>query len=174
MVKKYYAPYAWLFVMVSALCLSLLSACRPNPRMQGNGEGYLQGEWQQKTDAVNEKLLTYTLYHFKFSCDSVFVTQQTFSKVNYGTDTCMNAGHWTEYAKARYEQRNDTLHIKGFFTDARYHIKSEGSCFRYGVYEEMFKVNTRADSALTITSTANTLPIHLQLIKRTNCTPKPL
>jgi hypothetical protein len=111
-----------------------LSSCSSNPAFQGKGEAYVQGEWQQKAEAVDQQLLTYTLYRFKFSCDSFFVAMQTTSKVNYGADTCMNSGHWNEYAKGKYAQHTDTLVMKGFFCNADYSLKDVGGCFRSGVY----------------------------------------
>ena len=155
-------------------CLLFLSSCSSNPDFQGKGEGYVQGEWQQKAESVDKQLLTSTLYHFKINCDSFFVAMQTTSKVNYGADTCMNSGHWTEYAKGKYEQHQDTLVMKGFFCNADYSLKNMGGCFRAGVYEEYFKTAKPADTLLRLTSTSSVIPINLHLVKRTTCVPKPL
>src|ERR1700679_3466919 len=111
-------PFAFL---LSAFCL--LTACSLNPNMQGQGENYLQGEWQQDPTPVQKQLVTYSLYHFTFTCDSVYIKQQTFSKVNYGSDTCMNNGHWTEYIRGTYTQRHDTLYLKGVFCNADHSLK---------------------------------------------------
>jgi hypothetical protein len=162
------------FLLVLGSCFLFLSSCSSNPAFQGKGEAYVQGEWQQKAEAVDQQLLTYTLYHFRFSCDSFFVAMQTNSKVNYGADTCMNSGHWAEYAKGKYTQHTDTLVMKGFFCNANYSLKDVGGCFRSGVYEEYFKTAKIGDTLLRLTSTSSVLPINLHLIKRTNCVPKPL
>jgi hypothetical protein len=151
-----------------------LAACSSNPNLQTRGADYIQGEWQQEQNSVNSKLINYTLYHFKFSCDSFYVSMQTHSKVNYGPDTCMNSGRWTEYAKGKYQQHQDTLALKGFFCNADYTLKNEGGCFRSGVYEDYFKTLKQADTLVKLTSTSSVLPINLHLIKSTNCVPKPL
>jgi hypothetical protein len=151
-----------------------LSSCSPNANVQSPGVAFLQGEWQQRPEAVHRQLVNYTLYQFKFSCDSFFVTMQSFSKINYGADTCMNKGRWTEYAKGHYDQRKDTLHLRGFFCNADYSLKNPGGCFRSGVYEDYFKTVKVSDSTVKITSTGSILPSNLHLIKRTACVPKPL
>jgi len=142
--------------------------------MQTQGEGYLQGEWQQDSIAKQKQLVTYSLYHLKFSCDSFFVSISSFSKVNTGPDSCMNSGHWTEYSKGTYGQKNDTLHLKGQFCNADMSIKDDKGCFRSGDYEELFKVIKKTDSLVQLVSTTNTIPINARLIKKTSCTPKPL
>jgi len=156
------------------LALTLLTACSLNPNMQGRGETYLQGEWQQESTPVQKQLVTYSLYHFTFTCDSVYIKQQTFSKVNYGADTCMNSGHWTEYIRGTYSQQNDTLHLKGVFCNADYSLKVEKGCFRTGDYEEYFKVNKKTDSLLQFSGTSSVMPISLRLIKKLTCSIKPL
>ena len=156
------------------LAFCLLTACSLNPNTQGNGETYLQAEWQQDATAVQKQLMTYSLYHFTFSCDSFFVKQQTFSKVNYGSDTCMNKGQWTEYFRGTYVQKNDSLHLKGVFCNADYSLKLEGGCFRMGIYDEYFKIDKKADSLVQLSGTSSIIPVSLRLIKRLNCHVKPL
>ncbi len=162
------------FVGLGCFFLLLLASCSSNPPVQTAGENYLQGEWQQDSVAGQHQLLTYSLYRFKFTCDSFYVQQQTYSKVNYGADTCMNRGHWTEYMKGNYEQRNDTLRLNGFFCDARNKLKNEGGCFRSGVYEDHFKVSHPRDSLLQLVSTNDIVPLHLRLIKKLSCHPQHL
>jgi hypothetical protein len=161
-------------LLVLGSCILFLSACSPNPSVQGKGVASLQGEWQQQPEAIHRQLVNYTLYNYKFSCDSFYVTMQSHSKVNYGADTCMNSGHWTEYAKGKYQQRQDTLVMKGFFCNANYSLKDVGGCFRSGVYEDFVKMAVKSDSVVQLTSTASVLPVNLHLIKRTTCVPKPL
>ncbi len=165
--------YPLLFLVLGSWYLSF-TACSPNANIQGMGEGLLQGEWKQKANAADQQLVNYTLYNFKFTCDSFYVQMNTFSKVNYGADTCMNKGHWTEYAKGLYNMRNDTLHLKGFYTNADQSLKNLGGCFRAGVYEEYFKTRNEADTLLQLTNTSGVLPLNLQLTKRLTCVPKPL
>lgn len=153
--------------------LSVVSACSFNPNLQGTGQAYIQGEWQQDSVIKQEQLLNYSLYNFKFSCDSFFVKMQTHSKVNTGVDSCMNRGNWTEYIKGSYSQSNDTLRLKGLFCNADYSLKNDG-CFRIGVYEEYFKVIKKTDSLIQFSSTSNVIPINLHLTKKIICNPKPL
>jgi hypothetical protein len=142
--------------------------------MQTPGESYLQGEWQQDSIPKQKQLVTYSLYHLKFNCDSFFVSINSFSKVNAGADSCMSSGHWTEYCKGTYDQKNDTLHLKGQFCNADLTLKDDKGCFRSGDYEEFFKVSKKTDSLVQFASTTNIIPINARLIKRISCTPKPL
>ena len=142
--------------------------------MQTRGQLYLQGQWQQQPDSVNKQLISYTLYNFKFSCDSFYVVMKSFTKVNNGPDNCMSSGRYTEYAKGKYEQHQDTVVMKGFFCNADYSLKDVGGCFRSGVYEDYFKTKVQSDSVIKMTSTSSILPLNLHLVKRLNCVPKPL
>jgi hypothetical protein len=162
---------AYSFLLIA---LFIFTSCRFNPKVQGKGEFYLQGEWQQDSIPAQKKLLNYSLYRFKFTCDSFYVQISSFSKVNYGADTCMNAGHWKEYAKGFYEQKSDTLHLKGFFSNADFSLKNEGGCFRSGVYDEAFKTTKKTDSIIQFINTTGVIPFNARLIKRTTCNPKPL
>jgi hypothetical protein len=154
--------------------LSAFSSCTRNPDMQEPGDSKLQGEWKQDSVPAQKSLVTYSLYDIKFSCDSFLLKISTVSKVNYGADTCMSKGHWDEYVRGTYSQRQDTLHIKGQFCNADGSYKNEQGCFRFGDYEEYFKVHQQGDSAIRFVSTSNVIPINVHLIKRTSCIPKPL
>jgi hypothetical protein len=151
-----------------------LSSCWMNPDTQKPGVKELQGEWQQLSNPVQQQLITYSLYHFRFSCDSFFVSIKTFSKVNYGADSCMKNGQWTEYTRGVYAQRNDTLFLKGQFCNPDYTIKETPGCFRMGVYEEVFKTHKVKDSLLQLSSTSAIVPLNVQLVKRAACHIKPL
>ena len=161
-------------VAFSFLLLALSMSCTPNANLQGKGEVYLQGEWRQDPLPMEKQLLEYSIYHFRFSCDSFFVQINSFSKVNNGADTCMNSGHWSEYVRGSYQQRSDTLHLRGQFCNADYSLKQEGGCFRSGIYEEFFKVSKKTDSLVQFSSTSSVIPINAHLIKHTTCNPKPL
>lgn len=165
-------PFAF---QLSALCF-LLSAfsCGFNPDKQTVGQAWVQGEWRQDSVPAQKQLISYSLYDLKFSCDSFFVKIQSYSKVNTGTDSCTSSGRWTEYWKGTYVQRHDTLRMKGEFCNADKSIKDEGTCLRFGTYEEYFKVTKKTDSLVQFTSTSNVIPITARLIKRTSCIPKPL
>jgi len=155
------------------LALTLIG-CSLNPGLQGKGEAYLQGEWKQDSVAMQKQLLSYSLYELKFSCDSVYGTIRSFSKVNSGYDTCMNAGHWAEYFRGTYEQKNDTLRIKGNFCNADFSLKGPEGCFRSGVYQDVFKVNRTNDSLVQLSSISNVIPLNLRLTHKIVCNPKPL
>ena len=151
-----------------------LSSCSFNPPVQGKGEAYLQGEWEQDSLAGEKQLVTYSAQYFKFDCDSFYITINTVSQINYGADTCMNTGRWTEYIKGPYQQQNDTLHLKGFFCNADKSLKEQNTCFRTGVYEEFFNVKKQSDSLLQLSGASSVTTINVRLIKRTTCRPKPL
>jgi len=152
----------------------LVASCHRNPNMQTPGEGYLQGEWQQDSIPGQNKLVSYSLYHLRFSCDSFFVAIKSFSKVNTGADSCMKTGHWTEYARGTYDQRNDTVHMKGQFCNADMTLKDDKGCFRSGDYEEFYKVKKQTDSLVQFAPTSTTIAINAHLIKHTSCQLKPL
>jgi hypothetical protein len=165
------------FTLLMAFCSlfsALSSSCHFNPNMQTPGEGYLQGEWQQDSIPNQKQLITYSLYHLKFTCDSFFVAINSFSKVNTGADTCMSSGRWTEYCRGTYEQKHDTLHLKGQFCNADMTIKDDKGCFRSGDYEEVFKVSEKKGSLVQFASTSNVIPINAHLIKKISCHLKPL
>jgi hypothetical protein len=151
-----------------------LASCSFNPNLQGKGEVYLQGEWRQDSSALQQKLVTFSRYSVRFDCDSFFVKIDNSSKVNYGGDTCMSKGHWAEYIRGGYRQRNDTLFLKGQFCNADYTLKTDMNCFRTGPYEEVFKISKKTDSLVQLSGTSSVIPVNLHLIKKTTCTQKPL
>lgn len=150
------------------------ASCWFNPNMQGRGEVYLQGEWRQDSVPMENKLLEYSLYDIRFSCDSFYMRINTFSKVNNGADSCGASGHWTEYVRGNYQQQDDTVRLKGQFCNPDYSIKQEGGCFRAGPYEESFTVAKRSDSLIRFLPSESVIPVEVHLIKHTTCTPKPL
>lgn len=155
--------------LLSAFC----SGCSFNPDLQGKGQAYLQGEWQQDTSAIQQKLITFSHYHIRFECDSFFLQLNNYSRVNYGTDSCRHNGKWAEYVKGHYAQKNDTLFLKGFYCNANFTLKNEG-CFNIGVYQEFFKISKQTDSLVQLQGAASVIPINLKLVKRTICHQKPL
>lgn len=162
-----------LILLTATSCL-LLSSCSHNANYQGKGEAAFQGEWKQDTTSAQKLLVSYSLYDFRFSCDSFYIRINTFSKA-HSADSCEKSGHWTEYAKGNYEMHHDTLRLKGFFCLPNWKIKYEdGGCFRYGVYEEGFKISKKTDSVYQLLSTASVNPFNIRLTKRITCTPQPL
>lgn len=166
------------FILLKAFCFLLsafcLSSCSLNPDMQKRGQASLQGEWLQDSSAIQQKLVTSSTYRIRFDCDSFFVQINNVSKVNYGADTCMRSGRWSEYIKGNYAQKNDTLYLKGLFCNPDFSYKENTDCFRTGPYKEFFKIVNKKDSVIQLSGTSSVIPIQLHLIKRTSCTPKPL
>lgn len=169
--KQPFAFYLLPFILISAFSFS---SCRFNPNLQGKGAVYLQGEWQQDSSLVEKELVTSSQYHVKFDCDSVFIQINYHSKVNYGSDTCRNTGHWAEYIKGAYSQKNDTLFLKGQYCNANFTLKTNTDCFRTGPYQEFFIVSKKADSLIQLSGTSLVIPVNLKLVKKTSCTQKPL
>lgn len=163
-----------LLILSPFIVLLMALGCTMNPPVQGKGQAYLQGEWQQDSIPGEQKLLNYSLSKFKFTCDSFYITINTISRVNSGADSCMNKGRWAEYIKGRYQQTGDTLHLRGVFVNADGSLKDNKTCFRFGPYETYYKVETRNDSLLTFSSSTTVLPIQARLVKRITCTPKAL
>src|ERR1700748_2033719 len=81
--KKPFALYLLAFTFFLAFSLA---ACHRNPDTQTPGQGYLQGEWQQDSVTKQSQLVNYSLYRLKFTCDSFFMTINSYSKVNTGAD----------------------------------------------------------------------------------------
>ncbi len=154
--------------------LSFFSSCAFNPDLQGRGEKYLQGEWQQDSSALEQQLVVAPHYYVKFDCDSFFIKISYRSKVNYGSDTCRNSGHWAEYIKGAYSQKNDTLFLKGQYCNANFTLKTNTDCFRTGPYQELFKVSHANGPLVNLSGTSMVIPVNLKLMKRTSCVQKPL
>jgi len=168
------SPFTFIKVFLLCAFCFLLTNCHMNPNMQTPGQLWLQGEWQQDSVPAQKQLISYSLYHIKFDCDSFFVTIKTFSKVNYDTDSCMSKGHWTEYAAGHYEQSHDTLYLKGDYRKPDFTLKTDAGCLHSGVYKEIFKINKKTDSLVQLSSTSDVIPLTVRLVKRTTCTIKPL
>lgn len=148
-------------------------SCKRKQAVQEPGTEFLQGEWQQDSVRMQSRLLSYSLYHFRFRCDSVYITTNNFSKVNYGADSCMNKSNWKEYVRGKYELHHDTLRVRGLYCHPDFSLKNEG-CFHIGVYEDLFKLQKQSDSSFHVISFSSTIPFNLRLIKKTICTPQPL
>jgi len=76
--------------------------------------------------------------------------------------------------KGTYLQKNDTLHVKGLFCNPDMSIKDDKGCFRYGDYEEFFKVSKKTRALIQLANTTNVIPINARLIKKNTCHPKPI
>ncbi len=158
-------------------CLMLwsttLSSCKFNPNLQGKGSEDLQGLWEEESVAYQNERLQYSKHQFKFDCDSVYVTINTFAKYNTYPDSCFNNGRWTEYAKGVYQTINDTLLITATFTKANFKQKISG-CYRIGQYLPAFIIRKNSGDTLHLEGLQDHLPLNLILKEKSVCVPKPL
>lgn len=162
-----------IYFLLSTFLLFTLVACKPLPNVQGNGEVFFQGVWNQDTVENAQQLLSYTKHKFKITCDSFYVDLTTFSKVNYYEDSCFNKGIWHEYAKGTYTVKGDTLMLNGTFTKANYKQKVSG-CYRNGRYLVNFKINKKAKNLLEFEDLSNHRVCILALKQQITCVPKEL
>ncbi|GAA4783428.1 hypothetical protein GCM10023231_08840 [Olivibacter ginsenosidimutans] len=153
------------------MCLFFFAGCKFNPNIQGEGEPYLQGVWVQDSVPNQEQLLTYSLYRFKFTCDSVYITLKTFSKVKTVVDSCFGNGQWDEYAKGVYLVRNDSLLIESTFTHPNWRQKLTG-CHRIGQFLPRFKVLKHTEDSLYLESQYYQTPVNVKKIEAITCVPK--
>ncbi len=159
--------------LLFTFCFLLAASCTRLPNIQGKGEAFLQGVWNQDSLGSQDQLQAYTQHHFKFTCDSFYVDFVTHAKVNYYEADCFNKGVWEEHAKGTYQVRNDTLILVGDFTKANYKQKVSG-CYRNGRYLNNFKVTSRGAEQLELENLSNATEIKLNLKEKINCVQKPL
>lgn len=158
--------------VVAALIL-MVSACQRLPDVQGKGEVFLQGIWNQDSVPYSSTLLSYTEHKIKFTCDSFYVDLVTHSKVNYYEDTCFNKGVWQEYAKGIYVVRNDSLFLEGTYTKSNYKQKMTG-CYNIGQYRKSFTITSAKPNQLIMQSVNDQREIVLALKEKIVCVPKEL
>lgn len=162
-----------LYFLLFTFNFLLVFSCSRLPNVQGKGETFLQGIWDQDSIANKEKLQSYTQHQFKFTCDSFYVDFTTHSKVNYYEADCFNNGVWKEHAKGVYQVRNDTLILVGDFTKENYKQKISG-CYRNGRYMSNFKVKSWNAEQLELENLSDQTAIKLKLKEKITCVPKAL
>lgn len=160
-----------LFFFLLLVCV--FTACRRLPNVQGKGEAFLQGVWNQDSIANADKLLNYTQHKFKFTCDSFYVDLTTHSKVNYYADSCFNNGVWKEHAKGVYLVRGDSLFLEGDYTKANYKQKVSG-CYQTGRFIKSFYIKSTKPDAIQLESVSDQRDCNLVLKERIICKPKEL
>lgn len=165
------AKYACLILLV--FCIVAFGSCKFNPNLQGKGTESLQGIWEEDSVAYQNERLQYSRHQFKFTCDSVYVTIQTFAKVNMYPDSCFNKGKWTEYAKGTYQTKDDTLLLTATFTKSNFKQKISG-CYRIGQYLPAFVIRKNTADSLYLESLQLHQQLKLSLKERTECVQKPL
>lgn len=141
--------------------------------MQGEGSNELQGIWEEGSVAYQNERLQFSKHQFRFSCDSVYVTIQTFAKVNNYPDSCFNNGSWTEYAKGVYDIKKDTLLITATFTKSNFKQKISG-CYRIGQYLPAFVIKKSRSDTLQMEGLLDHLTLNFTLKEKTICIQKPL
>lgn len=160
-------------LLIFCFFCAMLSFCRINPNLQGSGENYLQGVWNEDSILYQSALLQYTSHKFKFTCDSFYVTFHTTAKTNIFPDSCYNNGSWLEFAKGIYAVKSDTVYLSGTFTKPNFKQKISG-CYRIGQYTETFVVNKKSLGFLELKSLKQHLPVTLKLKEKITCIPQPI
>jgi hypothetical protein len=153
--------------------LLFCASCVRMPNIQGKGEVFMQGVWNEDSVAHAKNLKSYTQHRFKFTCDSFYVDLTTYSKINLYEPSCYNKGVWKEYAKGIYAVRNDTLVLGGTFTHENYKQKISG-CYRNGRYETKFVIKNSTDSNLLLESLSDQRETNLILKEKITCVQKEL
>ncbi len=151
----------------------LLASCSRRPNVQGSGEIFLQGIWNEDQVADSNQLLNYTQHRFKFTCDSFYVDLTTHSKANYYSDSCFNHGVWKEYAKGIYRVKKDSLFLEGTYTKSNYKQKVSG-CYQIGTFLQTFIVKSSKADSLLLESITDQRQSTLVLKQKINCIPKAL
>lgn len=159
--------------LIILFCLTAFLSCERRPDIQGNGQPFLQGIWNQDSIPNSAELLTYTKHQLKFTCDSFYVDLTTHSKVNYYEDPCFNNGVWKEYAKGVYEVRKDSLFLEGTYTKSNYKQKVSG-CYTIGIYRKSFIIKSSDASHLYLLGLSDQRDVNLVLKQHIRCVPQPL
>ncbi|RNL49689.1 fumarate hydratase [Pedobacter jejuensis] len=171
-ITKRYSRLRFLYIILFTFSIFQL-ACSPRPNIQGKGEAFMQGVWNEDSVAFSNKLNNYTQHHFKITCDSIYIDLETHSKVNFYEDSCYNNGVWKEYAKGVYAVKGDTLFVGATFTHANYKQKISG-CYRIGRYDKNFLIKSKTSDTLLLESLSDRREIKLSLKEKVTCVQKEL
>ncbi|WP_442589800.1 fumarate hydratase [Pedobacter sp. AW31-3R] len=159
--------------LIILFCLVAFLGCERRPNVQGNGEVFLQGIWNQDSIANAATLMNYTQHKLKFTCDSFYVDLTTHSKVNYYEDPCYNNGVWKEYAKGVYEVRKDSLFLIGTYTKSNYKQKVSG-CYTIGIYRKSFMIKSTDSTHIALQNLSDQREVNLVLKQQLTCVPQEL
>ncbi len=101
----------------------------------------LQGIWVESLspEKQNPQNLYHTEYKFQFTCDSVFITINTQSRVNYEDEHCFNQGAWKEFLKGGYKVIGDSLEIEGVYCKPNFKMKTVG-CYHSGNFHDVYRI----------------------------------
>ena len=139
--------------------------------MQTEGTDYLQGVWVQDSIAHQDQMIDYSLHEFRFVCDSMYTTMHVNSKIQRIPDSCYQDGHWTEYARAVYVVRGDSLIAEGIYTKPNGKYKASG-CYRTGTYLPRFRIAQHSADSLVLESRYDQRPLVLRKVQGISCVPK--
>lgn len=151
--------------------LFIWSSCVRHSEMQSEGADFLQGVWVQDSIPYQSQMMDYTLHQFKFTCDSVYATMHVHAKIQRIPDSCYKEGSWSEYAKAVYVMRGDSLIGEGIYTKENGKYKTAG-CYRTGTYLPRYRVAHHSADSLILESRFDQRPIVLRKVQDIRCTPK--
>lgn len=147
----------------------IVSSCALNPPAKHYGEDFLQGLWVEESVPLQDKLVSYERYHFKFTCDSFYLNIKSYSKVNLNGGTCYNKNEWQEYVKGTYKMNQDTLHLQGAFVSSTYRFKPQGDCYRFGNFKEDYILKRLSADSIVLNSTITSLPHTITLKEKLSC-----
>jgi len=148
--------------------LFLFAGCQRHTDMQGEGADYLQGVWMQDSIPGQDQMLNYTLYELKFTCDSVYAKMRVHNKIQSIPDSCYNNGEWTEYAKAVYSVRADSMIVEGVYTKENGKQKISG-CHKQGPYVPRFLIKSKSKDSLVLENKFDSRPIVLRKTADITC-----
>jgi len=159
------------YLLVTVGMLLILGGCQARSDMQGEGADYLQGIWKQDSIPNQGQMLSYTLHELKFTCDSIYAKMDVHAKIQRIPDSCYNGGEWSEYAKAVYVVRGDSIIVEGIYTKANGKQKISG-CYKQGQYLPRFRIAQKSKDSLVLESRYDQRPIVLRKIQDITCIPK--
>lgn len=148
-----------------------IAACQRHSEMQTEGASFLQGVWIQDSIPHHEQMLNYTIHEFTFTCDSVYTTMHVHAKTKTIPDSCYKNGEWTEYAKAVYVVRADSMIVEGIYTKESGKQKISG-CYKQGQYLPRFKILHHSADSVVLQNKYDSGPIILRKTADVTCVPK--
>ncbi|WP_317164302.1 fumarate hydratase [Sphingobacterium sp. SGG-5] len=146
-------------------------SCQRHSDMQEEGAAFLQGVWQQDSIPGQEDMLRYTLHELRFTCDSMYATMYVHASVKTMPDSCFKGGQWTEYAKAVYVVRGDSMIVEGVYTKENGKQKISG-CYKHGQYLPRFKIAYYSSDSLVLESRFDSRPLIMKKTADIVCVPK--
>ncbi|MFD1628962.1 hypothetical protein [Pseudopedobacter beijingensis] len=156
-------------LLLSVFLAFLCCSCKFNPRVDNTGDSTLQGIWDEDKKPFEEKLASVEKYKLKFICDSFYLDIKSHTRVNLDAGECYSRQEWSEYVKGTYVRKDDFLYLTGSFVNEHYRYKPQGSCYRFGKYEEKFLISQQGTDSLELRNTLTGIT-HLVILKqRVDC-----